>query len=191
MHPVLVVEPGGYFQSAKRSRFNYKIPGKNPDVVRREFGHLPEDGLRIDSSPTGKVRNIGFGPAVEVEVEFRPRLIRIGDEEFKIDSEKLKEARYSPAWNTEVTMQHVIAPGGETEISGLPVFITLDFNDRISHAEGVVEIKYKDLTSRVLATTQEFSYSPGEMEGRQVVRMTFGDILRIPYASHEALEVRE
>jgi hypothetical protein len=179
-HPVVVMEPGGYVVSVKRTPFNYRIPGKNPSSVERDFKHFPKDGLRIDSEPFGHVRNIGQGPAVEVQLIFIPGRILIGDAELLLDTRKRAQPQYSAHWNVKVAMRHVLESGAESEIAGLPCFITLDFEDKISYAEGIIEITYRDLGARVHCTKQEFRYFNDELDTQRVYLMNFGDILEIP-----------
>jgi hypothetical protein len=179
-HPVVVMQPGGHIVPTNRAKFNYRIPGKEPSVVAEYFRDFPADGLRIDSKAFGIMQNIGQGPAIDVEAVFQPRALKTDEGWIDTDPEILSQPRYSEIWNTEVAMNHVLLAGSETELSGLPCFVTLDFKDEIVEASGMLRIKYKDLTGKSLCTTQEFRYFNSGPHVAHRYGLTFGDIVKIP-----------
>jgi hypothetical protein len=179
-HPVVVFEPGGYVVPVSRRAFNHRIPGKDPARVEESFKDLPGSGSRIDSEPFARLRNIGQGPALEVEVLFVVELLEVNGVKKEIDEGFRAAPRYSRAWNTEVAMDHVLPAGAETQVSGLPCFVTLDFNDEISYAEGTITIAYQDMRARQLSTRQRFRYFNEGPKAHHRYLVNFGEIITIP-----------
>lgn len=179
--PIIVFEVGGEVLSIERRRFQHRIGGCNPDAVADKFRELPADGMVIDNNKDyGSIRNIGSGPALDVQVEFQPHWVRMGAETFSIDDKKRREWRYSYSFNQLPAVGQVVAAGAEAHLTRIPTFIFLDFEDRISEAEGTMVIRYRDVAGLTWTTRQVFRYFNSIFDENRVYSMTFSDISEIP-----------
>lgn len=186
--PWLAFEGGGYRIPIHFVKAGKRIPGKNPEYVEAVLASLPdeaesnrfesitEDG---DLRKIGKLVNYGVGTALEAEVLWIPKTIKIGSEEFEIDERKLAEPLYSEALNTSPAVPENILPKEESGLTGLPAFIEKDFQKKISEVEGVLEITYRDTYNKIHTTKQLFFMATNyqEKDNGPWIHVTFRDVL--------------
>ena len=179
--PIVIFEPGGYGVPERRRPFRYRIPGCDPTAVEADFKGIAPDAQMSDCErPYGRARNVGLGPALDVQVRFRPRKLVLGSDSFTVDDAKLAESRFSAGYNTLPLSNRVMLPDAVAELPRLPTFICLDIEDRITEAHGELVIRYRGVAHQHLETVQEFSYWVWRATDSRVTTMTFRDVVKTP-----------
>lgn len=138
-----------------------------------------EGSRRKVISQYGKLKNYGLGAAFSAEVTWIARKVRIGSEEFYIDSKKLLEPQYSKELNCIPSSPSHILPGEVAEFFRLPTFIHKDFEKKISEVEGILLIECEDLYGGKHITNQKFFIFMDYGTESPTIHITFGDLLRI------------
>lgn len=180
-HPVLAFESSGWLLVTERVRFAHRIGGIDPVRVEQDFGHLNKDSLCIHvTRDYGQLQNIGMGPALDVHVTWRPVTISLKNDEFTVDEKKLAEYRYSEEYNCLPASPRIIEPGSSAELTRIPIFLALDFEQDFRAVDGQLAIHYKDISGRNLETRQNFLIWSQDTAGDLSYGVTFGDILQLP-----------
>lgn len=180
VRPLVVFQPGANPLRITRRPFRHRIGGVNPTYVEKLLANLPPDGPAIDlekSAYYGELLNTGVGAALQVEVTWVPRELKLGTEAFTLDEKKLTEPRYSTDLNSMPCVPHMLKVGEHGELSRIPSFLILDFDSRIREVSGHVVIDYRDIEGTLLRTYQEFLIWTDDHEGKMRYWVTFGDIL--------------
>lgn len=185
--PYLAFETGGVRMPIEFVIAGKRIPGFNPAFVEMVFNDIPDDAesIRIKHKELpeggihflhyGKLFNYGLGPALKTVVYWIPQKIKIGTESFKINGDKLKEAKYSKSLNWIFPYTRNIKPGQETNLIWLPAFIEKDFEKKINEAWGKIEIKCYDIFNKEYKWLQSFYLHTGYSEEKPYVHITFSD----------------
>ena len=105
--PFLLFRSGGFRIPVRFVKAGGAIPGIHPSFAKALFSHLDKDAesIRIDDEtfkdtvPYADLHNIGNGTAIAVHVTWIPKVVKIGDDVFVIDEEKLKEPKYCNVLN--------------------------------------------------------------------------------------------
>lgn len=187
--PHLVFEPGGHRFPIVFAKPGRRIPGKNPKYVEKVLHDLPEDAemIRVKDFPKrkggpwyfGRLYNYGLGPALDTCITWIPLKIWFGSESFLLDKAKLAEPRYDSMLNSipAIPAAHIF-PSGEAGINGLPAFIYIDVEKKITEVRGMLEIECKDVYGQVHITRQEFLLFTGYKEPEPYIHVTFGDVVK-------------
>ena len=179
--PIVIFEPGGYGISERRRTFRHRIPGCDTAAVEADFKSIARDAQVSDCErPYGRARNVGLGPALDVQVRFLPRKLVLGSDSYTVDETKLAESRFSAGYNTLPLSNRVMLPDAVAELPRLPTFICLDIEDRITEAHGELVIRYRGVAHQHLETVQEFSYWVWRATDSRVTTMTFRDVVKTP-----------
>lgn len=185
--PFLAFKADGYRIPISFVKAGKRIPGFNPMYVEILFNDIPDnvESIRVkhkeDSNgglnliKYGHLINHGLGPALKTVIFWKPVKIKIGDEMFKIDDEKLQEPKYRSELNRLYPLTRNIKPNQETHLIWLPVFIEKDYEKKIKEAWGVLEINCFDVFQNKYSWKQSFYIGTGYDEERPYVHITFGD----------------
>jgi hypothetical protein len=181
VQPVIIFQQGGHLLPIKKRSFGHRIPGCNHSAVESAFKDVSADSqIILNDKPYGHAVNIGSGPAIGVQVEFKPLLIKLGQEHFTIDGKRRSEPRYFSPFNT-MPLASVMAPNETASLPRLPTFIVLDIDERITYAEGELIIRYGDISGEASKTRQLFRYfNESSVPKDRQYCMTFADIVSIP-----------
>ena len=184
---MIVFQQGGYPLLVEKRPFKHRIPGCNPAAVETTFANISaRSQIILNEQPYGRAINIGSGPAIEVAVEFKPSLVKFGQESFTIDNNRRTEVRYSRSFNT-MPLASVVAPNETASLPRLPTFIVLDIDERITYSEGELIIRYADISGQVSETRQIFRYFNDESrQGDQKYVIIFADITSVPLFASQA-----
>ncbi len=185
--PYLAFETGGIRIPISFVKAGKRIPGFNPMYVELLFNEIPDDVESIRPKHKededgefnfikyGHLINHGLGPALKTVIFWKPVKIRIGDEIFKIDDDKLKEPKYSRKLNRLYPLTRNIKPIQETNLIWLPVFIEKDYEKKITEAWGELIINCYDIFKKEYFWKQSFYVKTGYNEEKPYVHVTFGD----------------
>ncbi len=189
--PHLAFDYGGQRLQIEFVKAGRRVSGINPKYAEKLFHNQPKDaesitlktepgegGRRKLISQYGKLKNYGVGTAFSAEVTWIAKKVRIGSEEFEIDSKKLLEPQYSKELNCIPSSPSHILPGEVAEFFRLPTFIHKDFEKKISEVEGILQIEYEDLYGGKHITNQEFflfTYYGSEIPA---IHITFSELIK-------------
>jgi hypothetical protein len=187
--PHLAFETGGHLLYVEFKKVGKRIPGINPKYVEKMFPNLPNDAesVRIkdikkedgsvEMPEYGRLVNYGLGPALSIEVTWKPEIIWIGSEKFTIDDKKLLEPFYAEELNSMPSDPGHILPGGRAGLTRLPTFVEKDFEKKVSRVEGVLEIECEDVFGEKHKTNQEFHLFTNYRDDKPSIIVTFGDLI--------------
>jgi hypothetical protein len=169
--PYLLFDMGGHIMGIELKK-DFKT-GKYYAAIK--WDELP--GGFVSVHFYGKLKNYGTGPAFDIHITWLVNRIWIKDEMFEIDNEKLKQAQYNPKFNTNpVVPKHLVA-NQETGLHLMPTFIADDFDRKISKAEGVHILTYKDSFGEKYTTRQKFYVFTDYQHPENGFHVTFSDIV--------------
>lgn len=158
-HPILLFEPGGHVLDIERIRFNHRVSGIDPGVVQATLGHLDAAAFVLHVRRNyGRLKNIGVGPAFDVRVIWESIEIVRADDLSDRSPRTLLDVQYPEAWNSLPVVPAIVEPGGHAELTRIPSFLYLDFEQSINEVSGDVRIVYRDITGRVLESRQRFIF---------------------------------
>jgi len=183
--PHLAFETGGCIYPIEFVDAGPAIPGISPEYAEKSFSDIPNgaESVRLKHIPlkeglikpifVGTLKNYGLGPAFETQVTWLPKKIKIGNEQFVIDDNKLLEPRYSVELNTMPPWRQHIASGESSQLTRLPTFIEKDIEKKIIEVTGELKIYCKDVFGRFHVTLQDFYLSTDYLESEPNVHITF------------------
>jgi hypothetical protein len=138
------------------------VPGVNPVYAAQALADLPDDGESVDLwkdesqhpdwdlemvEPNfyGALKNHGLGPALDTRVTWIAEEVWVGNERFNVDERERTEPVYSTELNSMPAVPMHIEPGGEAELTRLPMFIGKDLEKKVSVVAGRLSIACKDI----------------------------------------------
>lgn len=189
--PHLAFDYGGQHLPIEFRKIGRRVLGINPRYAEGLFRNQPENaesiGLKSEPSEGGRsevmrrygtLRNYGLGTAFSAEVTWIARRVRIGSEEFDIDSKKSLEPQYSEELNCIPASPSHILPGEVAEFVRLPTFIHKDFEKKISEVEGTLLIECEDLYGGEHITNQGFFLFTHYGSESPAIHITFTDLIK-------------
>lgn len=188
--PHLAFERGGYYYNIKFVKGGKYVPGINPMSAQELLKHIPDgaesvrlvekehDDGSFESIDIGRLKNYGQGPALTTLVTWVPKEIWIGNENFKLDGEKLLEPVYSPELNIMPSVPSHILPNEEARLPRLPTFIDKDVDKKISRVDGVLIIHAQDVFGVKHMFMQEFRIFTYYKDEKPHLVVTFGETIR-------------
>lgn len=183
--PYVAFEPGGCRYAVEFVAAGKRIPGIDPKYVEKVFKELPENAesvrLKLAKAEDGEIavpvvgrlKNYGSGPGFETTVVWIPQEIWFGNEKFILDSPKLSEPIYCPAFNTTPSFTRHLSPGDTSHLTRLPTFIEKDVDRKVSRVDGVVEIISCDVFKKRHIVRQGFYLETAYKEPKPYVHITF------------------
>lgn len=187
--PHLAFENGGWRLPIQFIKMGHKVPGLDPEYMKKLFSDLPKDSESVrlalkdrdDKDPKrfgyGRLRNHGGGPALSTHVTWIPTEIWIGTERFDIDNNKREEPLYHRNLNTWPAIPSNIQPGEESSINCIPTFITKDIEKKVTRVNGILNIKCRDTFDVKHVVQQEFYFFTYYGQEKPEVHVTFSSVL--------------
>jgi hypothetical protein len=189
--PHLAFDYGGHRLPIEFRKAGRSVLGIDHGYAEKLFHDQPKDAesINLKTEPIeggrrkvilqyGRLRNYGLGTAFSAEVTWIAKKVRIGSEEFDIDSKKLLEPQYSKELNCIPSSPSHILPGEVAEFFRLPTFINKDFERKISEVEGILLIECEDLYGGKHITNQEFFLFTYYGSESPAIHITFSDLIK-------------
>lgn len=189
--PHLAFDYGGHRLPIEFEKAGRKVGGIDPKYAEKLFHDQPKDAesIGLKTEPIegggrkvillyGRLRNYGLGTAFSTEVTWVAKKVRIGSEEFEIDSKKLLERQYSKELNCIPSSPSHILAGEVAQFFRLPAFIEKDSERKISEVEGILVIECEDLFGEKHITNQEFFIFTYYGSESPAIHITFSDLIK-------------
>jgi hypothetical protein len=184
LSPFLAFEPGGHSLPVEFVKAGRRVPGMNPEYVEKVFADLSSnaESVRLRSKEGklckyGTLKNYGLGPALQTEITWTPKAIKIGREDFTINDDKLEEPIYGKIFNTMPADPTHLAPSGEGQLTRLPTFVEKDCDKKITEVRGALDICCQDVFGEKHNSYQKFRLATHYTDHEPYIIITFGDML--------------